>query len=324
MTMFRETDLRGAKWLPITGNWNIHGSSYIHSSEGYQKGPFNLLICNKILKDGAVEGTVRVSPGGDNSGRLVFRSGPNGCYYAGVGGYRAQYAIVKLVRESKRIVSLGLALSGQDTDVKYNDPYEIRVEFIGDKIVLISSGVKVLEARDNWFNEGNVGFETFGPTTVEFSNYKVYEVPPVGHLLQVLESFPYTIKRDLAYHKRELTDEKDVQRALYMILRSHYSDLVDEEILGKFGLKHYQDDFGIPSLDTIIEVKVIKDSTNLKELQEQLMVDSIGYFKTMTGYRHLVYFLYNKANKLVESSFVAALQSLDPVAGVIIVPGVKV
>jgi len=324
MTMFREIDLRGSKWLPIAGNWKIRGSTYTHSYEGGATGPFNLFICDRILKDGAVEGTIRVFPGGDNSGRLAFRYGPNGCYYAGVGGYRAQYVIVKLVRESKRVVSFGLSLTGQESDIKHNEPYEIRVEFIGDKIILKSSGVKVLETRDNWFNEGNVGFETFGPTTAEFSNYKVFEVPPISHLLQVLESFPYTIKRDLAYNKRELSDEKDVQRVLYMILRSHYSDLVDEEILGKFGLKHYQDDFGIPSLDTIIEVKVIRDNTNLKELQDQLMVDSIGYFKTMTGYRHLVYFIYNKANRLVESSFVSALQSLDPVAAVVIVPGVKV
>jgi hypothetical protein len=321
--MFREMDMRGNKWLTISGNWTIRGSMYVHSAEGTSTGPFRLFICDKILKDGAVEATVRVSPGGDNCGRLVFRYGPNGCYYAGVGGYRAQYAIVKYVRDGKGVVSFGLALSGHDTDVKHNEPYDIRVEFTGDKIVLKSSGVKVLETRDNWFNEGNIGFETFGPTTVEFSNYKVYEVPPISNLLQILESFPYTIKRDLAYNGRELNDEKDVQRVLYTILRSHYSDIVDEEVLGRFGLKHYQDDFGIPSLDTIIEVKVIKDTTDLKKLQEQLMVDSIGYFKTMTVYRHLVYFIYNKANKLVDSSLISALQSLDPVAGVVIVPGVK-
>ena len=322
--MFRNIDLSGSKWLPITGNWTTRGSLFIHSSVGPSKGPFNFYLCDKTLKDGAVEGTVRVSPGGDNSGRLVFRYSPNGCYYAGVGGYKAQYAIVKYVRESNRVVSMGIALSGQESDISYNDPYEIRVEFIGDKIILKSSGIKVLEARDNWFNEGNIGFETFGPTTVEFSNLKVYEVPPISHLLQVLESFPYTIKRDMSYNRRELIDEKDVQRALYMILRSHYSDLVDEEVLGKFGLKHYQDDFGIPSIDTIIEVKVINDNTNLKELQEQLMIDSVGYFRTMTGYRHLVYFIYNKANKLIESSLISALQSLDPVAGIVIVPGVKI
>lgn len=321
--MFRNIDLGGSKWISISGNWTTRGSLYIHSPAGPSSGPFNFYICDNTLKDGAVEGKVRVSSGGDNSGRLVFRYGPNGCYYAGVGGYKAHYAIVKYVRESKRVVSMGLALSGQESDISYNEPYELRVEFIGDKIVLKSSGIRVLEACDNWFNEGNTGFETFGPTTVEFSDYKVYEVPPISHLLQVLESFPYTIKRDMAYNRRELLDEKDVQRALYMILRSHYSDLVDEEVLGKFGLKHYQNDFGIPSLNTIIEVKVINDNTNLKGLQDQLMIDSIGYFRTMTGYRHLVYFIYNKANMLIESSLISALQSLDPVAGVVIVPGVK-
>ena len=65
--------------------------------------------------------------------------------------------------------------------------------------------------------------------------------------MTVLESFPYTIKRDLQYLKKPLKDEKDVQRVLWTVLRSHFTDLVDEEVLGKFGLKHYQDDFGIQS-----------------------------------------------------------------------------
>ena len=138
-----------------------------------------------------------------------------------------------------------------------------------------------------------------------------------------MESFPYTLKRDYSYLKRELQDEADVQRILWTILRSHFPDLVDEEFLGKFGLKHYKDDFGIPSLATIIEVKVVSESRSLKDLQEELMVDAVGYFQSLTIYRHLIFFIYNKANKLIDSAFVEALGSLEPVAAIVVIPGVK-
>ncbi|HEY4759320.1 MAG TPA: hypothetical protein VIH42_01940 [Thermoguttaceae bacterium] len=323
MIVYREIDLSRTKWTAVGGNWLKRQDSFFHYIRGVSPNSFNLFISNKQIQDGAVEGTVKVHKGGDSSGRLVFRFGPNGCYYAGVGGYGRQYAIVKQVRERHQIVSVGLALSGSVQDIKYNKPYTIRVEFVGDKITLKSSGVTVLEASDNWFKEGHIGFDTYGRTRVEFSDYHAYEVPPIGHIVKVLESFPYSLKRELNCLNRELIDENDVQRVLWAILRSHYGDLVDEEILGKFGLKHYRNDFGIPSLATIIEVKVISKSTRLKAVQESLMIDAVGYFKTMTNYRHLIFFIYNKANKFIDSTFTNALRSLDPVAAVVIVPGIK-
>jgi hypothetical protein len=214
-------------------------------------------------------------------------------------------------------------LDGVAADIRYGMPYDLRVEFIGDKITLKSSGVTVLTATDSWFREGQIGLETYGPTSVEFNNLKAYEIPPLSGLVRILESFPYTLKRDYTYHKRELDDEKDVQRILWTILRSHYPDLVDEEILGKFGLKHYQDDFGIPSLATIVEVKMIYEKTDLKKLQEELMTDSIGYFSSLSSYRHLVLFIYNKTNRQVDSAFIKALESLAPVAAVLLIPGTK-
>lgn len=323
MAKFRELDLTASQWASIAGNWRKREADFMHQPAGVPPNSFNFFICDKQVKDGAIEGTVRVSQGGDGSGRLVFRYGPSGCYYAGVGGYGRHFVIVKYVCSNDAAVSVGMALAGLQRDTHYEEPYHLRIEFIGDTITLKSSGVTVLEATDSWFEEGHIGLETYGQTKVEFSHLHAYEIPPIEPLLRVLESFPYTLKRDNTYLKRELQDEKDVQRVLWTILRSHYPDLVDEEVLGKFGLKHYQDDFGIPSLSTIIEVKVVTSTTDLKNLQEQLMIDAVGYFATMTNYRHLVCFLYNKANRLIDQAFVNALESLGPVAAVVIVPGVK-
>lgn len=148
-------------------------------------------------------------------------------------------------------------------------------------------------------------------------------MPPVSELVKILETFPYTLKRDYSYLKRELADEKDVQRVLWTILRTHYTDLIDEETLGRFGLKHYKDDFGIPSFATIIEVKVVYEKTDLKNLQDSLMTDAVGYLGSVNNYRHLVYLIYNKANKQIDSSFINALESIENVAAVLILPGVK-
>lgn len=323
MPKFREISLGEAKWNSIAGNWSRRQSEIVHSPSNVSAESFNLFICDRKIRDGAIEAMVKAFPGGDNSGRLAFRYGPTGCYYAGIGGYGRHFAIVKHVRSADRILSAGIGLDGFERDIRFEEPYLIRVEFVEDLITLISNGVTVLQARDDWFKDGHIGLETYGQTRVEFAQIRAYEVPPITQLLTVLESFPYSLKRDLQYLKKPLKDEKDVQRVLWTVLRSHFTDLVDEEVLGKFGLKHYQDDFGIPSLATVVEVKVIKESTDLKRLQEELMIDAVGYLATMTGYRHLVFFIYNMANRIVDSAFVEALESLDSVAAVVIVPGVS-
>jgi len=50
------------------------------------------------------------------------------------------------------------------------------------------------------------------------------------------------------------------------------------------------------------------------------MIDAVGYFAKQTIYRHLVLFVYNKANRLLDSAFISALESLEPVAAVVVVP----
>jgi hypothetical protein len=321
---FRKIVLSDARWARIAGNWSQRESTFYHDPQDVGPQSFNLFVCDKKIRDGAIEGTIKVYHTGDCSGRLVFRYGPTGCYYAGIGGYGRHFAIVKQIRTDFGVIaSMGIALDGSKSDIRFGEPYEIRVEFIGDKILLKNSEITVLEANDSWFQEGHIGFETYGQSQVEFSNFRAFEIPPIADLLKILEAFPYCLKRDYGYHKQELQDEKDVQRVLWTILRSHYSDLVDEEILGKFGLKHYKDDFGIPSLSTIVEVKVVYKTTNLKKLQEALMTDAVGYLSSATTYRNLVCLIYNKANRQIDSALIQALESLDNAAAVIVTSGVK-
>ena len=159
---FRQLDLTGSRWTPIAGNWSRQSSLYVHSPEGVTPQSFNIYACDREIRDGAIEATVRVSPGGDG-GRLLFRYGPQGGYYAGVGGYGHHFAIVKQFRtDHGGMLSQGITVDGRAADVRHGEPSELRVEFIGDQITLKSSGVTVLEATDSWFQGGYIGFETYG------------------------------------------------------------------------------------------------------------------------------------------------------------------
>jgi hypothetical protein len=321
---FTEVPL-GTNWVPLSGTWRQQGLEVVHDPPVGKTETFNFYLNDTTITDGAVEATIRVLRGGDNSGRLVFRHTPRGCYYAGVGGHGRQFAIYRFSDPTFPVHgSTALALRGDAADVAFDTPYRVRVEFVGPKITLLISDIPVLEATDDYFSVGKIGYETFANTVAKFSDLKAFEYPPISRLVDILNDFPSLVKRDYAYRQKELHDERDVQRILWTALRACYPDLVDEETLQTFGLKQYKLDFGIPSLRTIIEVKVIRDGRDTKKVQEDLMVDSIGYFANPgAAYRYLVPFVYNKANVAIDSAFGNDLLRLSPVAAVVVVDGVR-
>ena len=44
----------------------------------------------------------------------------------------------------------------------------------------------------------------------------------------------------------------------------------------------------------------------------------------MTNCRHLVFFIYNHGNRLIDTAFIDALESFDVVGAVVVIPGAKV
>ena len=63
-----------------------------------------------------------------------------------------------------------------------------------------------------------------------------------------------------------VSNEKDVQHIIWLILRSYFDDLVDEETLPKFGHSSYKPDFGIPSLSLLIEIKYAYKKEDFKKV----------------------------------------------------------
>src|ERR1700730_15355412 len=186
-----------SRWTYVSGDWHEQVPSVKHDGNTEIKS-FNFYVNERTLKDGAIEATVRLSSGTEPTGRLLFRYGPRGGYYAGVGGRNAHFAIRKFI--DAKFGSVGLAAAGHPSDVRMNQPYELRVEFVGSRIVLRSSGVTVLEAEDSWFQDGHIGLNCYGDAKTEFSGIGMFEVPPVAELVEILERFPYVLRRDYEFH----------------------------------------------------------------------------------------------------------------------------
>jgi hypothetical protein len=59
-----------------------------------------------------------------------------------------------------------------------------------------------------------------------------------------------------------ITNEREVQDILWLMLRSVFDDVVDEDTLPRLGHSTYRADFGIPSLRLLVEVKYARQASD--------------------------------------------------------------
>ena len=121
--------------------------------------------------------------------------------------------------------------------------------------------------------------------------------------------------------KWPVNSEREVQDILWLILRSVFDDVVDEETLPKAGHITYRADFGIPSLGVLIEVKYARRRSDFKEkIEPEVMVDSVAYLHGTTAYKEIVVFIYDASASVQEHDTTSAfLRGLDSVSDVVIV-----
>jgi len=120
--------------------------------------------------------------------------------------------------------------------------------------------------------------------------------------------------------KWPIESEREVQDILWLILRSYFDDLVDEEALPKFGHKFYKPDFAIPSLRLLIEAKYAYQKEDFKKLEQEIMVDTIGYLKNTQDYDRIIVFIYDEYSSVQEHGTTKKdLKKLDAIEDVIIV-----
>ena len=114
--------------------------------------------------------------------------------------------------------------------------------------------------------------------------------------------------------------EKEVQDIVWLILRSVFDDLVDEDTLPKVGHSSYRSDFGIPSIGTLVEVKFARRAGDFRTIEKEVMEDSVGYLQETRMYQRLVVFIYDDSASVQEHSVTSnALERLPNVQSVVIV-----
>jgi hypothetical protein len=116
-----------------------------------------------------------------------------------------------------------------------------------------------------------------------------------------------------------IRSEREVQDILWVILRSAFADLEDEDTLPKFGHSTYRADLGIPSLGLLIEVKFARSAAEFKEIEKQVLEDIVPYLRSPERYRQVLVFIYDDSCSVQEHETTRqALASVQGVAEVLI------
>ena len=243
---------------------------------------------------------------------LIFRyRNQNGFYSAGLGGYERKAVInIQEGMGSEQLNGIGTV-----RELSYDHTYNLRVTFSGDRFELFLDGVSQCVAVNPGLSQGFLGLKVNGSNAAQFTDFVVIvDDHELDKLLHSLRRFPFCLKREPERPK----DERHVQRILWTMLRAQYNNVEDEEVLERFGLKHYKNDFGIPSLPTIIEAKFHRRRQSPKQLQEELMVDVVGYLSKPTSkYRNIIFFIYNTSGSALDSVMAQDLKNNLPVLDVV-------
>jgi hypothetical protein len=146
------------------------------------------------------------------------------------------------------------------------------------------------------------------------------------HVAAVLQNFEAAMKRwrwdtdELQKPIRwQVTQEREVQDILWLILRSYFPDVVDEDALPKLGHSTYKADFGIGSLKLIIEAKFATSKDDFKKIEKEVQEDCIPYLRDLR-YESLIVFIYDDSASVQEHDTTRrALLEIPGIVDVVIV-----
>ena len=143
----------------------------------------------------------------------------------------------------------------------------------------------------------------------------------VTNLMQTLRR----VRECCQYLQAPPGNEREVQDILWIMLRSQDDRVDREDTLPRFGAKTYKPDFGIPDLQTLIEVKFVGEKTDVGSIQEEILSDVPGYLSeaARTRFTGIVELVYDHAHKLRDPrKFIEDLRKVDGILDVIVVPGI--
>lgn len=126
-------------------------------------------------------------------------------------------------------------------------------------------------------------------------------------LRDIFYNFPNAIKKIINNRRKghpefKINDEYDLQDILYVIIKSIFPNMRDEEVTPKQGIKSSRIDFILKEEKILIEVKMMKkNDSNEKDFIEQLKVD-IESYHTSQWLNKLFCFVYDPFNKTKDIS----------------------
>lgn len=141
-----------------------------------------------------------------------------------------------------------------------------------------------------------------------------------AHISRLLSNFESSMRkwRWCAQNKWLINDEYDIQAILYLILRSVFDDVVDEDPTQKFGHGSSRIDFRIPSLKLIVEAKYVRRREDFKRIEDEIKIDSIDYLHS-TDCDSLIVFIYDNSASVEEhQTTIQSLKKIEAIADVII------
>ena len=155
----------------------------------------------------------------------------------------------------------------------------------------------------------------------------------VAGLISILEGLARSMSRwtyeksprvkNVTPQQWEIDHEYHVQNLVWTVLRPTFSDLVDEESLPKVGHKTPRYDLGIPSLETIVEVKFMRHagSTACRRVVEEIAADCSLYLGSTTRYSKLIAFIWDECRQTEEYQMLKdGLESMEGIEKVVILP----
>lgn len=162
-------------------------------------------------------------------------------------------------------------------------------------------------------------------TSILFNALEAASLQPM-HVAAVLKNFEASMKRwrwdgdELQKPIRwPVTQEREVQDILWLILRAYFPDVVDEDTLPKLGHSTYKADFGIGSLKLIIEAKFATSKDDFKKIEKEVQEDCIPYLRDLR-YESLIVFIYDDSASVQEHDITRrALLEIPGIKEVVIV-----
>jgi len=139
------------------------------------------------------------------------------------------------------------------------------------------------------------------------------------NIISVLKNFRSALKY---FNLREIQSEADLHKLVYLVLKSYYNNIIDKEMLQKFGLKNFCPDLALKHEKLLIELKFIGPKTQVKDIQDQIQTDMTAYLSKHTDYDKVIFFIYDASQKLLDKHAFDDLKEVEGVLDIIIVPGI--